>query len=72
MLQIKDDPKGRKMLKELQKPSRRHRLDADLPSGSQMVEKLERRLVKAEKRIEGLETQLNNVTAKVITMENKK
>ncbi len=55
----------------MQSPSRRARLDAEVKSGSQIVEGLEKRLAKAEKRIKGLETQLNNVTAKVILMENK-
>lgn len=71
MLQLKDDPKGRKILKGLQNPSKRRRLDTDIPSGSQVVECLERRLGALEKRIKGIETQMVNVTAKVIIMENK-
>lgn len=61
-----------KEFNKLSMPSRRAVVDKDIPNGYEMIERLENRLRASEKRITALQTQLNNITGKVILMENKK
>ena len=66
MFKVKDD----KELKALLKPSRSAVVDADIPNGLELIEKLEKRLAKAEKQIKGMETRINNLNGQVIELRS--
>ena len=63
--------KTEKELKALQKPQKARRLDADLPSGSQVIDRLEKSLARLQAKITELETTNQNIMKRVFELESK-
>lgn len=61
--------KSERELKALLKPQKARRLDVDLPSGPQVVDKLEKRVAGLQAKITELETTNRNMMKRIFDLE---
>jgi phage shock protein A len=71
VLVIKDNDKGKRLLKALQKPQKARRLDAEIPNGLELIERLERKLASLQAKLTELETTNRNIMKRVFELETK-
>ena len=70
-LVIKDNDKGKRLLKALQKPSRKTKVNGTIPDGLELIERLERKLARLQAKITELETTNQNMIKRIFEIEAK-